>query len=205
MINKKRVEKMANETGIKHLSDWYNVKRRAKKLKLPLFTILTRAYPDHDWHPWKFDRVPTGFWQEAKNQKHFFSWLSQELNIQHSSDWYRVKLSDVTRRGGAAIMAQHHFSLFKALSSVYNNVTWDAWKFSRTPLGYHHVSVIMTHISYWKDMKNQRLFFEHLEQELHIQSPTDWYKVTKTQLVERHATGLLKQHHVILILVFTLP
>jgi hypothetical protein len=56
-----------------------------------LFELLSSAYPEHEWLPWKFHRrLPTGFWGDAVNQRKFVTWASDQLQIKEMSDWYKV-------------------------------------------------------------------------------------------------------------------
>jgi hypothetical protein len=40
--------------------------------------------------PWKFDRVPDGFWDSDKNGQDFMNWANSELKIEAPDDWYKV-------------------------------------------------------------------------------------------------------------------
>ena len=52
--------------------------------------MITSAYPNYDWLPWKFSRTSKGFWKNEDNVKKYMNWLSQELNIKTMEDWYKV-------------------------------------------------------------------------------------------------------------------
>ena len=47
-------------------------------------------YPEYEWLPWKFVRVPRGFWADTNNQKKFLNWAQNELGIKNYTDWYKV-------------------------------------------------------------------------------------------------------------------
>jgi hypothetical protein len=42
-------------------------------------------------------------------------------------------------------------------------------------------------IGYWKDIKNQRHFFEQLAIKLNIQKPEDWYGVLRSTILKEGA------------------
>jgi hypothetical protein len=50
-------------------------------------------------------------WSSDNLQKLFFDWLSKQLNIQQERDWYEVKASDITDRGGHFITTQFNGSV----------------------------------------------------------------------------------------------
>ena len=53
--------------------------------------LLTTVYPEYDWLPWKFERVPHRFWENVENQRKFLDWASVQLNIKKLDDWYQIK------------------------------------------------------------------------------------------------------------------
>jgi hypothetical protein len=62
--------------------------------------VLSTLYPEHNWLPWKFDRVPNRFWEDQINQRKFIEWLSAELNITDNSQWSTVTTASVALNGG---------------------------------------------------------------------------------------------------------
>jgi hypothetical protein len=52
--------------------------------------LVTTAYPDYDWLPWKFAKIPAKYWDDIENQRRFMDHLAKELNIKEFSDWYQV-------------------------------------------------------------------------------------------------------------------
>ena len=56
------------------------------------FRLLTTAFPDYNWLPWKFEHspCPRSFWNDVKNQRNFMDWAAIELNVKQMSDWYSI-------------------------------------------------------------------------------------------------------------------
>jgi hypothetical protein len=48
------------------------------------------VYPEHEWLPWRFSKVPNGFWDDIKNQRDFLDWAGKQLNYKNKEDWYKV-------------------------------------------------------------------------------------------------------------------
>jgi hypothetical protein len=63
-----------------------------------LYKALLSSYPQHEWLPWRFSRVPLGYWKVVKNQRYFMDWLGKELGFTTMSDWYRVKAGEISNR-----------------------------------------------------------------------------------------------------------
>ena len=36
-----------------------------------IYKALVTVYPQHNWIPWNFEKVPNGFWEDTNNQKKF--------------------------------------------------------------------------------------------------------------------------------------
>lgn len=114
-----------------------------------LVKALSEIYSEHEWHPWKFQQVPQGYWQSIDNQIQFFDWVAQQLNIQgdhHTTtfisaitititititswlnwyvgseydQWYGVSMDTVNELGGGWLLRQHYNS---SLSSALATV-----------------------------------------------------------------------------------
>jgi hypothetical protein len=54
--------------------------------------LLSTVYPDCEWLPWRFERVPVHFWEDISNQRKFLDWAAQELGIKDFTKWYSVTL-----------------------------------------------------------------------------------------------------------------
>jgi len=58
------------------------------------------VYPHHNWLPWKFDVVPTGFWTNSANRKAFMEWLATQLNFTCYEDYYQLTTDTIINYGG---------------------------------------------------------------------------------------------------------
>ena len=57
-----------------------------------IINLLSSIYPNHHWLPWKFVRIPNGFWENKGNQLEYMNWLKEQLNIKDIEDWYNVSV-----------------------------------------------------------------------------------------------------------------
>lgn len=60
---------------------------------------ITAIYPDYTWLLWKFHQTPKGFWPDINNQRLFFNWMGEKLNIKHMDGWRNVSLAEVYKLG----------------------------------------------------------------------------------------------------------
>jgi hypothetical protein len=71
------------ESGGREILDKYN-------WSSPL--LLSAAYPELEWLPWKFASCPQNYWDDVQNQRTFMDWATKKLNIKDMSDWYKVSV-----------------------------------------------------------------------------------------------------------------
>jgi hypothetical protein len=57
-------------------------------------------------------------------------------------------------------------------------MTFYSWLSGKVPRGF------------WNDLKNQRVFFEWLADQLGVKSPEDWYKVTFSDVIAKGGRGV---------------
>ena len=53
-------------------------------------TLISQVYPEYEWLPWRFKRIPVGYWEDIKNQRKFMQWAAQKLHIKDVNDWYKI-------------------------------------------------------------------------------------------------------------------
>jgi hypothetical protein len=61
-----------------------------KKYGSSPFVLLSNIFPEHEWFPWKFSKIPRNTWQDPKNIRDFLNWAEKALRIKDPSDWYKV-------------------------------------------------------------------------------------------------------------------
>ena len=128
---------LGSKIGIKQPDDWY------EKLSIaviqqnhggslltmhgsPLVALMA-AYPDHNWIPWRFKRVPVGYWKSKDNVSRFLSELSDKLSIQTLDDWYRVDYKQL--EGFSSVIREK--GLYKFFKEQYPHHPWDPKKFQQ--------------------------------------------------------------------------
>eukprot|EP01128_Nolandella_sp_AFSM9_P008126 TRINITY_DN4682_c0_g1_i1.p1 TRINITY_DN4682_c0_g1~~TRINITY_DN4682_c0_g1_i1.p1 ORF type:complete len:585 (-),score=94.63 TRINITY_DN4682_c0_g1_i1:175-1866(-) len=133
-------------------------------------SVLSHVFPQVKWLEWKFAKTPKGFWEAKENQVRYMDWLYKELSLSSLEDWYNVKLKDFISHHGRALLLLFNHSPYKLLSSVYSTVEWKAHLFHSLPQ------------DVWRDEEAVRDFLEYASEQLLIEKPQDWYRVSLSQL-----------------------
>ena len=123
---KEFLEWMSKQLGFQTINDWHKLTHE-KFIRYGGSGLLSRygnspskvllsLYPNHNWMMWKFERVPSGFWDSAKNKKLFLDWLSKELKLKQLDDWYRISVQEIRRMAPAT-----PFRKYGGMTSVITN------------------------------------------------------------------------------------
>jgi hypothetical protein len=103
------------------------------------------------------ERVPNEFWKCIANQRSYFDWIGQQLNIQRLDDWHRVTFRAISRFPKvSSILLNYNSSLFQALKAIYPEVEWNPLSSKSVPQ------------KHWKSKENHRTYFNWLAQQVCI-------------------------------------
>jgi hypothetical protein len=85
------MEKLGIHRGYSDIEDWYEVHKRvivqyggARLLARhggSTLALVQSAFPDHEWLPWLFKKVPQRYWHNMNNQREYVAWLAAKLKI----------------------------------------------------------------------------------------------------------------------------
>lgn len=138
------------------MDDWYNVyseqimESGGRGLLLEHLSSTYRAlqavYPEHHWQAWKFIRQPKRQYLEHSEQRKYFDWLIEKLELKKMEDWYEISTEEVIRQGGYSFLQAYDRSMYQALKSIYPEHYWPVHKFTQPA-------------KFWSHIENQRLFF----------------------------------------------
>jgi hypothetical protein len=132
--------------GVRDLEGWYSVKLQdfyahgGTQLMWSIYNksprqAVTTLFPEHDWKPWRFTRVPHGYWDLEQHRREFLEWLAQKLGFSRDlSGWYTVDRGVVEEHGGRAMLAMYYKdSVAECVISLYPEHTWRRWMFRQVP------------------------------------------------------------------------
>lgn len=166
MNQRKYFDWLASELGIEKSDEWYNVLTSdvinnygygliGRHYNTSMIAALEAVYPEFTWHPWKFRAVQRKFWDDLSNQRSYFDWLGEELDINKPHKWQKVLIHEVKKRNGGGLLAGHYDgSLFKALKTVYPHLEWNVlWGISD---GQENVWKLLNSLQLGKVLMNYR-------------------------------------------------
>lgn len=123
-------------------------------------------------------------WNDRQRRKELLDRVATTHGVKGATDWKTVSGKDVAAIGGAGLLAKYQGSLYSALVDTYEELQgMEAYQLrNKLPQ------------NYWNSMANKRAFLDSLATQLHLESPTDWRRVSAVQLRHLGGAGLLKKY-----------
>jgi hypothetical protein len=96
--------------------------------------VLKKFYPEHNWNPLLFSKVPQGYWMKESTKKHFHKLLKKwkrEHKIKELRDWYQLPPENVKlfQQVSQGIFG----SVTKMLEEWFPSTNWSVAVQSSTP------------------------------------------------------------------------
>lgn len=183
------LEDLQTKLGIKELDGWYSMNGTdlisiggARLLDIyggSLSRLLAAVYSEHPWDLSRFSSKPHGYWKSMENQQRFMNELSLKLHLPDLDGWYSVPLKKISSAGGGTLLNVYGGSLFRLLSTVFPNHSWDSSKFAPNPQ------------KYLKSLENQKEYMEKLGKKLGVTKLDGWYSVNSHTLLSHGAGKIL--------------
>ncbi len=145
-----------------------------------VFAAVKEYLPRRRWLPWRFANVPQGFWQEADNRFGYLEWLAKRLRIRTPEQWYSVTYRQIAANHGLTLAAYYDYSVLNIVSDYLPGHDWKPWLFRRIPA------------NYWGASANRRRYLLWLGDELGFRLPSDWYRLSRQDVVRTGGGLLLK-------------
>lgn len=140
-----------------------------------------------EWFPY-LPSAPKSYWKSVQNKKQFLETVKREYNIQEPSEWGKVKRKDIVRIGGATLL-DNEGSLFRCLQSVYKGNL--ILKYISYRLEIEWKPGWFSSFSYWNSMNHRRQFMDELKVQFSIINPSDWGKLSTSNIKKAGGATLL--------------
>jgi hypothetical protein len=179
------LDKEAKELGIKAMEDSLDTRKlRTTSEDIPKSQKSSSecVQTANSEYPWKFQRVPRGFWDQKINQRNFLDWLGNQLAFKTVQDFYKLSYHDIERHGGAQILSKFGESPSKMVQNIYDHITWLPWKFRKVTNGF------------WNNEENVIQFVQWATNERGIQHWEGWYNISEYNIMEMGGATLLKKY-----------
>ena len=125
---------MGRQLGVTTLEQWYRVsstdviKAGGRALLTAksdsLIKLLSDAYPNHNWVPWRFTRVPSGFWNIKENRIKALGHIATQLGIDlNRSSWQGLTRNTISNiEPGRKLLKYYNYSIDMMLNDLcYSN------------------------------------------------------------------------------------
>lgn len=120
------------------LSPWYNVDQALlqklgaqgllDRYKGSYYTMLKEVYPEHDWLPWKFKKVPRFIGGDMDILRKAVSFVEAERQLSKPQDWYSVTQDQLKELGVFGVFTENG-GLFQCLKLIRPDFNWEEDKF----------------------------------------------------------------------------
>ena len=135
-----------------------------------------------------FDSQPhVDHWKDVPNQRKYFDWLTDVLQISELDEWYQVKSSEIREKECQSLVQKYGGSLATALFSIYPEQGWKVWKFEEVPK------------EFFDDLEIQKEYFELVvKKTLRIETFRDWYFIRASEVQDKLFQQILERNFGIL-------
>eukprot|EP01125_Pyxidicula_operculata_P000536 TRINITY_DN1054_c0_g1_i1.p1 TRINITY_DN1054_c0_g1~~TRINITY_DN1054_c0_g1_i1.p1 ORF type:complete len:239 (-),score=38.81 TRINITY_DN1054_c0_g1_i1:768-1484(-) len=195
------IKEEGGEVGVSDFSGLFN-----SKFQGSMYLMIKSLFPDREWLPWKFSKLPNLFWDDVNNQIWYIKWLSNILNIREDEDavvvvvssaavgaaeiskldkWYSITPQIIGRHYGKGLIKKDR-SLYHILKVVYPKHNWYPWLFKKIPN------------KFWDNKINRDHFIDYLEKSLSITPHNmvqEWRKVKIIKIYKMGGRSLLKPYY----------
>ena len=145
-----------------------------------ILKLLRDTMPAHDWKPWLVHTAPQGFWRKRANRRDYMLWLGKSLGNTKPEQWYSLSSEDFVKHSGQTLlMTFYGNSPTRAVLELLPELQLKPWLFARVPR------------AHWDSRSNRRAFVQWIGQELGIEKPEDWNRLTINLVHQRGGGAML--------------
>ena len=121
-------------------------------------------------------KPPKGYWENQENILHFLSTIKEKYNLKTPDDWNSITKNHIQSNGGGSLLSKYSMFEIKCMGcpegkSSFNNPY-------QSP-------------GYWNNQENIDNFLSNLKEKYNLNTPEDWKRFSKTQIIKEGGNGLL--------------
>ena len=191
-------DEFAKKHNIVHPMDWKRISTRKfikeggkqiLKYYPSLFDALKTIYPEYTWVETDyFPIVPLSYWQNYDNQKQFLDYLSKKYNLDTLEKWKLKGLQYIKKEDGMNSLKYFDIGLKRYLKELFFKDEEGNMENNLLEFAYYFDS------DYWDNKKNQRLFFDYLQNINNIEKQEDWKNISIEYLKKKGAHKILSEY-----------
>ena len=171
------LSKIKEKYNLQTPEDWNSITRKHIQSngggpllsKYSMFEIKCMACPEGKL---SFNNPP-GYWENQENILNFLSKIKEKYNLQTPEDWNSITQKHIQSNGGGALLSKYSLYEIKCMAcpegkSSFNN-----------PPGY------------WDNQENIDNFLSQIKEKYNLNTPEDWKRFSKTQIIQEGGSVLL--------------
>ena len=174
------LSKIKEKYNLNTPEDWNSIKAQHIQsnggwgllVKYSLYEIKCMGCPEGK-SIFKNPNQPSGYWDNQENIDNFLSKIKEKYNLQTPEDWNSITHNHIQSNGGWGLLKKHSIFEIKCMAcpegkSSFNN-----------PSGY------------WENQENIDNFLSKIKEKYNLNTPEDWKRVSKTQIIQEGGSVLL--------------
>ena len=118
---------------------------------------------------------PPGHWDNQENIDNFLSKIKEKYNLKTPEDWNSITWKQIQSNGGSLLSK---YSIFEI-------------KCMACPEGKSSFNNPYQSSGYWDNQENILNFLSEIKEKYNLNTPEDWKRVSKTQIIQEGGSGLL--------------
>ena len=174
-------------------NDWYSVTLEQlrlnkggsllRKYNSSLYHLFQNIYPNYPWEVHLFKRVPKNWWKNSAHLRNYLDQISHSFGIKKIEDWYSISYKQFKDKGGwgANSILEHYSNIFCALTVAYPEL--NIFSFNRFPQ------------RFFGSEQNQITFLQLFAKKKNILQPSDWKRVTSSDISLAGGDALLQKYN----------
>ena len=117
----------------------------------------------------------SGYWDKRENIDKFLSKMKEKYNLNTPEDWNSITKHHITSNGGRAILLKYSLFDLKCMACPEGKLMFDNPKHSP---------------GYWENQTNIDHFLLKIKEKYNLNTPEDWKRISKKQIVSQGGRGL---------------
>ena len=108
------------------------------------------------------------YWENHENILQFLTGLKEKYNLNTTEDWNTITHKHIQSNGGGTLLNKYSMFELKCLACPEGKLTFNNPKQSS---------------GYWENEDNIHQFFLHIKEKFNLNSPEDWKRISKNQII----------------------
>ena len=127
----------------------------------------------------KVTKQSSGYWNNKENILQFLKEIKQKYNLNTPDDWNSITTIHIQTNGGSTLLYKYSLFELKCMACPEGQAVFN--------------SKLKQHIppEYWENESNIDKFMLHLQRVYNLQTPLDWKRISKSQIISQGGKWLL--------------